>query len=100
MYRFLDFLILGVIWNLELYIEYVPNKTKTYEERKIEVNEILKKLEAGVQEVFDSDNYKKDDIPYSTVEFIRYNKRLSYSYSRDKGEEMDWYLFLSVHFFI
>ena len=37
----------------------------------------------------DSDNYKKDDIPYSTVEFIRYNKRLSYSYSRDKGEEMD-----------
>lgn len=34
-------------------------KTKTNEERKAEVNEILKKLEAGVQEVFESDNYKK-----------------------------------------
>ncbi len=34
-------------------------KTKTNEERKAEVNEIIQKLEAGVQAVFESDNYKK-----------------------------------------
>lgn len=34
-------------------------KSKTNEERKAEVNEIVKKLEAGVQAVFESDNYKQ-----------------------------------------